>query len=87
MSSREFAEWMAYYALEPWGEERADLRAGIVAAAAIAPWTKKGSTPPRPSDFMPKFGQRSDPPRPQSVEAHKRAALMYTKLFRGEIRG
>lgn len=26
MSGREFVEWMAFYQLEPWGEERADLR-------------------------------------------------------------
>lgn len=26
MSSHEFTEWMAYYEIEPFGEERADLR-------------------------------------------------------------
>ena len=31
-TSRELSEWMVYYELEPFGEERADLRAGIVAS-------------------------------------------------------
>jgi hypothetical protein len=32
MSGRELTEWMAYDSLEPFGDQRADLRAGIVAA-------------------------------------------------------
>ena len=32
MDSRELAEWMAYSALEPWGEDRDDLRHSITAA-------------------------------------------------------
>lgn len=32
MSSREFAEWIAFAQLHPFGEARADLRMGILAA-------------------------------------------------------
>jgi hypothetical protein len=32
MSSREFAEWIAYAGMEPFGETRADLRIATVAA-------------------------------------------------------
>lgn len=32
IDSRELTEWQCYFALEPWGEERADLRAGIVSS-------------------------------------------------------
>lgn len=55
MSSKEFAEWMAYYLVEPFGEERADLRqamttsgiANLLQVQAKQPkWTK-------PGDFMP----------------------------------
>lgn len=62
----QFAEWVAYSDVEPWGEERADLRAGII-AAEIA------NTPPRfvgkvgrfrPADLMPNFGR--EPVKPQS---------------------
>lgn len=32
MSAREFAAWQAYYSIEPFGEERADLRQAITSA-------------------------------------------------------
>ena len=58
MSSREFAEWAAFYRLEPFGEERADLRAGIVAAtmANTVRDPKQRSKPFTPQEFMPLVG-------------------------------
>jgi len=60
ISSRELAEWMAYAQLEPFGEERADLRAGIVAAtvANTARDPRKRARPFAARDFMPRFGRR-----------------------------
>lgn len=66
LTAGELAEWEAYYGLEPWGEQRADLRAGIIAATAAAPWRKAGSPPPRPTDYMPRF--EAGPGAPQSDE-------------------
>lgn len=51
MSAADLAEWEALYVVDPWGEQRADLRAGTIAAAAVAPYSKKGN-PPKPADFM-----------------------------------
>lgn len=53
MSSREFSEWIAYSGIEPWGEDRADLRAGILASLTANINRGKGAKPFRPSDFMP----------------------------------
>jgi hypothetical protein len=50
-SSREFAEWAAYYRLEPWGEERADLRSGIIAHLIAGALSKKGRYP-KLGDFL-----------------------------------
>jgi hypothetical protein len=60
MSSREFAEWLAYFELEPFGEERADLRSGIVAStiANVNRDPKRRRRAFRPEDFMPRFGPR-----------------------------
>lgn len=57
MSAREFGEWMAFYRLEPFGEDRADLRMGILAAltANIARDEKRRRDPYEVDDFMPKF--------------------------------
>ena len=56
LSSRQIGEWLAYFQLEPFGEERADLRAGIIAAANANLWVKGRKL--RPADFMPKIGAR-----------------------------
>lgn len=56
MSSREFAEWAAYYALEPWGEERADVRSAMI-CKVLADLNTPKDQPRHPlEDFMPKFG-------------------------------
>jgi len=56
LSYAEFCEWCLYYQIEPWGEDRADLRAGIV-ASTIANYAGKlraeGADPALPADFMP----------------------------------
>ena len=49
---RELRELEIAYGLEPWGETRADLRAGIIASASVAPHVRRGSNP-KPIDFMP----------------------------------
>ena len=60
ISSRELTEWAAYAQLEPFGDERADLRAGIVAStvANFLRDAKKRRKPYRAGDFMPHFGAR-----------------------------
>ena len=55
ISSRQFAEWMAYSRLEPWGEDRDDLRMGIVASVIANSNRGKGKKPYKPQDFMPDF--------------------------------
>ena len=30
MSSAELTEWMAYFTMEPWGQQQADYRAGVI---------------------------------------------------------
>ena len=46
--------WQAYQRINPWGEERADLRMGILATVIAAPNVKQGHRL-KPSDFMPDF--------------------------------
>ena len=84
MSSRELTEWMAYFTIEPWGEERADLRAGIVASviANVNRDPRKRPRPYRPEDFMPRFGA----PRRQSWQEQLRIAEIITAAMGGEDR-
>jgi hypothetical protein len=84
MDSRELVDWIAYWQLEPWGEERADLRAGIVASAATNVWVKKGKRT-KPQDFVPRYGpEPGTPTQPQSemVRIFKQAASAFNKRQR-----
>lgn len=55
ISSAEFAEWMAYYRLDPQGQDRADLRSGIVAATVANASRGRKTKAYKPKDFMPDF--------------------------------
>ena len=63
--SREIAEWMAYDSVEPFGEDRADLRAGIIAStiANVNRESKRKAFVPR--DFMPDFDSKPKPAQSQ----------------------
>lgn len=75
MTWREYREWLEFYEVEPFGDERADLRSGIVAAliANVNRDPKKHPQPFKPNEFMPFY--QEPPPTPEQL-AHKiRAAL------------
>ena len=40
-------DWVTYYGVEPWGEDRKDLRTDFLAAAILAPHLKKGERAPQ----------------------------------------
>lgn len=54
MDAKELAEWMAYDRLEPFGEQRADLRSAMVCTIMANAWSGKGKRL-KVDDFMPKF--------------------------------
>lgn len=68
---REFVQWQAYYRLEPFGEERADLRNAIVACVIANAHRGKGRSF-RVRDFMPTFDRRPQQ-TPQEMETVFRA--------------
>lgn len=49
-------EWQSYSRIEPFGEDRADLRAGIVAATTANCHRSSRTKAFTPEDFMPKWG-------------------------------
>ena len=56
LSSKELTEWMIYYELEPFGEDREDFRMGVVASTIANVNRSKNSKVYKPQDFIPKFG-------------------------------
>ena len=53
MSSLEFSEWIAYYKIDPFGEDRADYRNAIMCTLFGNAHKKKGARSFRIDDFMP----------------------------------
>lgn len=83
MSSQEFSEWMAYYRLEPWGPERADLNMGVLASLyANVKRDPKRSKAFQPQDFMPVYGGEE---RRQTVEEQVQLVHMLQEAFGGTI--
>ena len=67
MSWPQMVAWQRYAAVEPFGEDRADLRMGILASilANVNRDPKKRARAYTPRDFMPQFG-----PARHSAERH-----------------
>lgn len=71
----EFAHYLAYERIHPYGDERAEYMIAQLTAALASIYTKKGKPSPKPSDFMlseqilkadPEYQQK------QMKEAHRR---------------
>lgn len=84
ISSRELAEWAAYFKLEPFGEERADVRAALVAAtvANTARNPKKRRRPFTAQDFMPRFELKQE--RRQTWQEQLRIVEMFNLALGGK---
>lgn len=62
MSSHEFSEWMAFLRLQPFGEQRKDLRMATLAAVITNVMTRTKDSDPvaEVKDFMPDFEKALD---------------------------
>ncbi len=83
INSPEFAEWIAFYGLEPFGDERADLRMGIQTSNLLRPSMKKGAKAIPPSAFMlTNMGKPKGITDPKVIEA---IMMAYCRAY-GEVR-
>lgn len=62
MSGAEFDEWQAFAKLEPFGEWRADYRAGLQAAVTYNMNRARDAEPRSALDFMPLLDRPEPPP-------------------------
>jgi len=70
-----FQEWVAYYGLEPFGEERGDARAAVTPLTIAQLFTKKGARQPKLADFMPQYGKKEV--RRQSVDQMRQTLMAF----------
>lgn len=79
------AEWVAYFSVEPFGEDRADARAAIGASAIVNTLRKTASPKNKTIDtteFMPKFEEQES----QSVEEMIQRVAVMTMAMGGEVK-
>ena len=75
--------WAEYAEVEPWGETRADLRAGIVAATIANVNRGKGARSFKPGDFMPNF----EPRKPQTLKQMRNIFCAFAQAHNAAQRG
>lgn len=84
IDSREFAEWVALYTLEPFGPERLDLAAARIAATVAAGASGKSQ---RLQDHMPDFGSAPMRQSKQQVRNAIQGWAMTHELMDGNSNG
>ena len=57
IDAREYASWVAYHRLDPFGNERADFHAALIAWTVASMMRSKGPAP-KFKDFSPAFAQK-----------------------------
>ena len=81
VDSAEFAEWKAFYQLEPWGGERDDYRAGTVAAAVRNSMRGPDTDPFHPYHFIETLAEEhARRHRPVEVPMADRCAAVFGVL-------
>lgn len=88
MSSREFAEWMAFFRIQPFGEWRGDFRtANVMALIANVNRDQKKSIEFSAQDFMPDFEKALDEMEAQEeIPVHERVWNKVRSAFGGLVK-
>jgi len=73
LSARQLREWMAFYAVDPFGDQRADLRMGILASTLSNRWRGKNENPSEAIQFMP--FHRAPQQTPHEIQTTLRSIL------------
>jgi hypothetical protein len=86
ISECELTEWQAYYILEPWGPEQADLHAASIQAmiANASPNRDRRARPISPADLMPRRGPPPPMPEPGVLQDQFRAAFGHMIVRKGD---
>lgn len=84
ISSRELSEWMAYYRLEPFGQERDNLHAGMMAAAVYNVNRAKNQQAIGAEEFLINLQPEEEAKTPQEIFGMLRTWALLNKAPRRE---
>jgi hypothetical protein len=82
MTLDEFIGWMAFSALEPFGDDRADWHNAMILAQQANMNRKKGKSPYTPDRFLLRFRQQRKPT--QSMDDMKSALMAQYRAMGGK---
>ena len=82
MDSRELAEWLAFYNLEPFGGDTQYIGHAITAATVVNVHRDKNTKPAKAEDFLPKYRK----PKQTAAEQIQFAAMLTTALGGQDLR-
>lgn len=86
MGGRELVEWQAYFNLDPFGDDRADLRTArntnFITNVLIKLLGGKRSKQIAPENFLLSFGERKRPEKTQDELKNK--VIMLNQMFGGK---
>jgi hypothetical protein len=84
MSTDEFLRWMAFFSLEPFGDDRADWHNAMILAQTYNMNRKKGKRPMTPDKFRLQFKHVTTPAQPiEQMELALRAR--FTAMSRKHV--
>lgn len=76
IDSREFAEWLAFWRIDPWGPQRADLRIATLAALVANAFRGGRGRPVLPAAFMPFTDKPAPAPAPAGADTAAQQDLL-----------
>jgi hypothetical protein len=82
IDSAELTEWIAFDQLEPFGEARADVRAGVIAAATVNSGFRRPENNVSPIDFC-LFAERETDDGILLEDPQAQSALIASTIFKG----
>lgn len=83
MDAEEFSWWLAYYEMQPFGDDREDLRAAVQTSTLANIHRKKGAKPIKPEDV---FSNLKRHRREQTSEEMKAACMAWNSLLGGSFK-
>lgn len=81
MPASALCEYIAMYQIEPFGEDRDDLRTGYAAAVSYNLNRQRGQKAMKPSDFLPEFKPR----KRQTSQEHEHIFKMFAAAHNASI--
>lgn len=80
----EFAEWLAEYRIEPFGDERGDINAAMICTLVANAMKGKGGKTYKLADFIPEFGKAK---KEQSLESMRAVMTVFANMHNATMKG